>query len=157
MGRISVVWVVGLTAALAACGSNVEQSAATGGLGGAAIGAAVGGPVGAAVGLGVGAGAGTGVEIGQEKGVIPPEPGDRPAAASASREDVRHAQTALRDQGLYRGAIDGIAGRQTRQAVGEFQRRQGLPQTASLDRRTLDAINGNLAALPPERGPRQPR
>lgn len=160
MGRFSVVWVVGLAATLAACGSNVEESAATGGLGGAAVGAAVGGPVGAAVGLGVGAGAGVGVEVGQERGLIPPEPGDRPATASAgeaNRQEVRNAQTALRDQGLYRGPIDGIDGPETKQAVAEFQRRQGLPQTASLDRRTLDAINGSLAALPPERGPREPR
>lgn len=45
--------------ALAGCGSNTEQRAATGGLGGAAAGAVVGGPVGAVVGAAVGAGVGT--------------------------------------------------------------------------------------------------
>lgn len=157
MRRLTMIWALGLAATVAACGNSVEESAATGGLGGAAVGAAVGGPVGAVVGLAAGAGTGTGVEVGQEKGLIPPEPGDnaKPShVAGADRTDVRQAQMALRDQGLYHGAIDGIAGRQTKQAVAEFQRRQGLPQTASLDRNTLDAISGNLATLPPERGPR---
>lgn len=46
------------TLGLAACGSNTEERAATGGLGGAAAGAVVGGPVGAVVGAGVGAAGG---------------------------------------------------------------------------------------------------
>ncbi|MBC7908161.1 MAG: peptidoglycan-binding protein, partial [Rhodospirillaceae bacterium] len=116
----------------------------------------VGGPAGAAVGLGVGAAAGVGVEKGQQRGMIPPEPGEQ-STAQAGSNDVRQAQTALRDQGLYHGPIDGIEGPLTKQAANEFQRRQGLPQTATLDRPTMDAINGSLAALPPERGPRAPR
>jgi hypothetical protein len=52
---------------LAACGSNTEERAATGGLSGAAAGAVVGGPVGAVVGGAVGAGAGTAVEKGLDE------------------------------------------------------------------------------------------
>lgn len=57
-GRFGWILVLGAAAALAACGNTVEESAATGGLGGAA-----------------GAAAGSGVEIGQQQGQLPPEPG----------------------------------------------------------------------------------
>jgi peptidoglycan hydrolase-like protein with peptidoglycan-binding domain len=153
MGRVILLWASASCLALAACGSDVQESAATGGLGGAAIGALAGGPVGAAIGLGAGAAAGTGVEKGQEQGVIPPEPGDRPAHRTpvAANDDVRHAQLALRDQGLYDGPVDGIAGPRTRHALTEYQRRQGLPQTARLDRDTRDALSNEVAAVPAER------
>lgn len=156
MGRFQVLAVAAL---LTACGSNVEQSAATGGLGGAAIGAAAGGPIGAVIGLGAGAAAGTGVEVGQERGLIPPEPGDRPAAqnrqSAAANDDVRRSQLALRENGLYDGPIDGINGPRTRHAVSEFQRRQGLPQTARLDDATRDALQGQVAAAPADNRPRR--
>ncbi|MFP5518188.1 MAG: hypothetical protein ACLGJC_34540 [Alphaproteobacteria bacterium] len=52
-------WAVfGLALATAACGANMEEKSASGGLGGAAAGAVVGGPVGAVVGAAAGAGAG---------------------------------------------------------------------------------------------------
>jgi hypothetical protein len=57
----------GVLLLLAACGSDTEERAASGGLGGAAAGAVVGGPVGAVVGAAVGAGAGTMVEKGVEE------------------------------------------------------------------------------------------
>lgn len=157
MMRLDRLGVLALLALLGACGNTTEESAATGGLGGAAIGALAGGPVGAAIGLGAGAAAGTGVEAGQKKGIIPPEPGDQAASAehagnrTAANGDVRRAQLALRDQGLYDGPIDGISGRRTRHAVSEFQRRQGLPQTARLDDATRDALQSEVAAVPADR------
>lgn len=148
-------WLIAGTLVLAGCGNTVDQSAATGGLGGAAIGAAAGGPIGAAIGLGAGAAAGTGVEVGQERGIIPPEPGDKATAsastASRGSADLRHAQMALRDDGLYDGPIDGISGPRTRHALAEYQRRQGLPQTARLDPATRGALQGEVAAMPSER------
>lgn len=158
-----MVWIgrLGLVAgvmALSACGSTTEQSAASGGLGGAAIGAVAGGPVGAVIGLGAGAATGAGVEAGQERGLIPPEPGDEPASKTAGNaagnEDVRRAQMALRDQGLYDGPLDGMNGPRTHHALSEFQRRQGLPQTARLDRATRDALQSEVATAPdePQRG-----
>jgi len=51
----------GATLLLAACGSNTEERAATGGLGGVVGGAMVGGPVGAVIGGAAGAGVGTGI------------------------------------------------------------------------------------------------
>jgi hypothetical protein len=64
-----ILFAASLTAALllAACGSNTEERAATGGLSGAAAGAVVGGPVGAVVGGAVGAGAGTALDKGLEE------------------------------------------------------------------------------------------
>jgi hypothetical protein len=56
-----------LTFGVAACGSTVEERAATGGLGGAAAGAAVGGPVGAAVGGAAGAAGGAVMDEGAEE------------------------------------------------------------------------------------------
>jgi len=59
---IRILPILALGLALTACGANMEEKAATGGLGGAAAGAMVGGPVGAVVGAGVGAAGGAGVE-----------------------------------------------------------------------------------------------
>lgn len=56
--RLSQLAVLGLALATAACGADMEEKSATGGLGGAAAGAVVGGPVGAVVGAAAGAGAG---------------------------------------------------------------------------------------------------
>ena len=47
-------------------------------------------------------------------------------AARAADPQVAGLQVALRAHGLYPGAIDGIAGPQTRRAVRSFQRRHGL-------------------------------
>ncbi|MGE5515616.1 MAG: peptidoglycan-binding domain-containing protein [Bacteroidota bacterium] len=158
MMRVNRLGLLALLVGLGGCGSNVEQSAATGGLGGGAIGAVAGGPIGAAIGLGAGAAAGTGVEVSQERGIIPPEPGDRPAgqtASTAGNSEVRRAQVALRDHGLYDGPIDGINGPRTRHAVSAFQRHQGLPQTARLDSATRDALNAEVATLPEDRRTRR--
>lgn len=155
MMRWNFLGVLSALVLLGGCGSNVEQSAASGGLGGAAIGAAAGGPIGAAIGLGAGAVAGTGVEVGQERGVLPPEPGDRHQTgtntASAGSADMRHAQLALREHGLYDGPVDGINGPRTRHALSEYQRRQGLPQTARLDGPTRESLRDEVAAVPEER------
>jgi peptidoglycan hydrolase-like protein with peptidoglycan-binding domain len=48
------------------------------------------------------------------------------ASAQAADPRVASLQVALRAQGLYRGAVDGVSGPQTRHAVLVFQRRSGL-------------------------------
>ncbi|OYT71576.1 MAG: hypothetical protein CFK52_07475 [Chloracidobacterium sp. CP2_5A] len=53
---------------------------------------------------------------------------------------VRRAQTELRRQGFYTGDITGNLGQLTRQAIGEFQRQQGLSFTRRLDRETAQAL-----------------
>ena len=135
--RIVVLGVIALGMLTAACGSDTTQRSSTGALTGIGVGAAVGGPVGAAVG---------GV-VGAAGGAAAPEGADQVAANALHREhaafgtdSVRQAQTALQHQGLYDGPIDGISGPKTRQAVSAFQKREGLPQTATLDQATLQRL-----------------
>lgn len=59
----------------------------------------------------------------------------RPAALS--REAVRRGQQALQDKGLYTGAIDGIMGPGTGEALKAFQRSQNLDETGVFDPPTL--------------------
>jgi len=65
------------------------------------------------------------------------------ASSGASAEDIRQAQEALQDQGLYHGQIDGKWGPQTKQAVSQFQKKNGLKQTAELDQQTLGGLQSN--------------
>ena len=54
---------------------------------------------------------------------------------------VRQAQSELKREGLYDGRVDGIVGPDTTQAITAFQQREGLQQTALLDRATRDRMN----------------
>ena len=63
----------------------------------------------------------------------------------ASPAEVEQAQQQLKSQGLYRGQVDGILGPETQTALMQFQRKEGLPQTAQLDQQTLDRLNGGTA------------
>ena len=54
---------------------------------------------------------------------------------------VRQAQSELKREGLYDGKLDGIAGPETREGIAAFQQREGLQQTARLDRATRDRMN----------------
>ena len=71
---------------------------------------------------------------------------------SPSSDEVRQAQQQLRDHGLYHGQIDGIIGPETEQALGQFQKKNGLSQTAILDQPTMDKLLGNASqgsSMPP--------
>lgn len=72
--------------------------------------------------------------------------------ASMSQSDIQQAQHQLKAQGLYRGAIDGILGPQTEQALSQFQQQNGLPQTADLDQQTMSRLMGG----PGQQGMQQP-
>ena len=50
---------------------------------------------------------------------------------------IENVQLALRDQGYYPGAIDGVVGTQTRAALAAFQRDKGLIITSAVDQPTL--------------------
>jgi peptidoglycan hydrolase-like protein with peptidoglycan-binding domain len=54
---------------------------------------------------------------------------------------VRQAQSELKREGFYDGKVDGIAGPETKQGIAAFQQREGLQQTARLDRATADRMN----------------
>lgn len=62
----------------------------------------------------------------------------------ASQSQIEQVQQQLKSQGLYNGAIDGIVGPETQTALMQFQREQGLPETAQLDQQTLGRLmNGS--------------
>ncbi|MEX2644865.1 MAG: peptidoglycan-binding protein [Gaiellaceae bacterium] len=60
--------------------------------------------------------------------------------AQAADPQVAGLQVALRAHGLYQGAIDGLAGPQTRSAVLTFQRRKGLAADGRAGPRTRAAL-----------------
>lgn len=145
-------------AVLAGCGETKEQRATTGAVGGGAAGAVVGGPVGAVAGAGVGALAGANrekVDEGTDRATdatretIADATGrsgdtarsaERVSGPTLTNEEVKEAQTALRDLGLYDGEIDGIYGRKTIAAVGKFQEQNDLPRTNSLNAQTREKL-----------------
>lgn len=170
-----VVGVIALGLLTAACGTNQEQRTATGALTGAGIGALAGGPIGAAIGLGAGAIGGAmmpedataiannllgrehraaNVALGMpdQSNVATARPTNLSGSSARSAAPVglvKEAQTQLKDQGLYNGQIDGIAGPQTRAAVRAYQKREGLRQTAQLDRETVQHMNLTASAPVP--------
>jgi Putative peptidoglycan binding domain len=144
--------------ALAACGETTAQRTGTGAVGGGVAGAVVGGPVGAVVGAGIGAAAGANREkidektgqatdatkekVAEASDKIEARMNEKDTARSADRvagptnAQVKDAQVALRDAGLYDGRIDGIYGKKTIKAVAAFQAKNDLPRTGTLTERT---------------------
>jgi hypothetical protein len=53
---------------------------------------------------------------------------------------VADVQSALQQQGYYHGEVDGLLGPQTRQALAEYQRAQGLYTTETIDQPTLQSL-----------------
>jgi peptidoglycan hydrolase-like protein with peptidoglycan-binding domain len=76
------------------------------------------------------------------------------AAANLSKDDIRQAQLELRHSGLYNGSLDGVIGPQTKQALVQFQKDNGLEPTAALDPHTMVTMFGNIgtsqgSSMPP--------
>jgi hypothetical protein len=76
-------------------------------------------------------------------------------AGSLSKDDIRWAQVELHTIGLYNGSLDGVAGRETKRALLEFQEDSGLDRTATLDQPTADALVGHtgvgrVSSMPPK-------
>jgi peptidoglycan hydrolase-like protein with peptidoglycan-binding domain len=63
-----------------------------------------------------------------------------PAAAGAQSADVAALQVALRAKGLYNGTVDGVRGPQTSTAVRSFQARRGLAVDGIAGRATRRAL-----------------
>lgn len=53
---------------------------------------------------------------------------------------VANVQGALQRLGYYQGAIDGVLGPATQEAIENYQRHQGLPVTGGIDHRTLASM-----------------
>jgi hypothetical protein len=62
------------------------------------------------------------------------------AFAAASKGDIKKAQESLLDKGYDPGRIDGVAGSKTREAIGQYQKAQGLPVTEHLDAQTSEKL-----------------
>jgi hypothetical protein len=65
------------------------------------------------------------------------------ATLHVSQDTVKQMQSSLKAHGLYNGPIDGIVGPQTNQALAAYRQKQGLPQTAVLDSRTLQNLTSD--------------
>jgi outer membrane lipoprotein SlyB len=156
-------------ALLAACGETTAQRTTTGAVGGGAAGAVVGGPVGAVVGAGVGAVAGanrekvdkgtneatqaTKKEVAEASDKMQSKmdethvtSADRMNKSSLTNDQVRTAQTQLRDVGLYDGKIHGIYGRKTVKAVSAFQAKNDLAKTGTLNAQTREKLEQQASA-----------
>ena len=53
---------------------------------------------------------------------------------------IANVQAALQQQGYYQGEVDGLLGPQTRAAVADYQRANGLVETAAVDQPTLASL-----------------
>jgi len=67
-------------------------------------------------------------------------------AEAAVRDYTTALQTALRDAGYYDGAVDGVYGPATVEAVEALQKAHGLPSTGTVDKATADALDADVAA-----------
>lgn len=56
---------------------------------------------------------------------------------SVFEETMRRVQLTLKEQGLYKGAVDGKYGKGTAAAIAAYQKKKNLPETGLPDRRTL--------------------
>ncbi|QNN51305.1 L,D-transpeptidase family protein [Nocardioides mesophilus] len=69
-------------------------------------------------------------------------PGPALFAPGASGPQVREIQARLRQIAWFSGDVTDAYGPQTRDAVAGFQGKRGIPQTGSVDQRTLDLLEG---------------
>jgi len=75
---------------------------------------------------------------------------DKLSATDRANGDVRAAQQALRDKGFNPGPIDGVMGPRTTAAVKDFQEKENLTVTGSLDAETNARL---MASGPPAASP----
>jgi peptidoglycan hydrolase-like protein with peptidoglycan-binding domain len=76
----------------------------------------------------------------REVAPVQPQPAPAAAAVAATQERTARVQQALKDLGLYPGAVDGLTGPQTRKAVGDYQKTLGMAQTGEIDDRLVQAL-----------------
>jgi peptidoglycan hydrolase-like protein with peptidoglycan-binding domain len=70
-----------------------------------------------------------------------------------SRDEIKQLQSNLKQDGLYRGNIDGIDGPETHQALRAYQQQNGLRATGRLDQQTVASLlaagNATGSSTPP--------
>lgn len=60
--------------------------------------------------------------------------------AVSHRHDTKKVQESLRDKGYYDADVDGVLGRQTREAIRQYQKSENLPVTGRLDDETAGKL-----------------
>jgi peptidoglycan hydrolase-like protein with peptidoglycan-binding domain len=65
---------------------------------------------------------------------------ERRGQMDMQQTDVRQVQERLKEAGFNPGPVDGQLGPQTREALKEYQKAHGLPQTGQLDEPTRDLL-----------------
>ena len=60
--------------------------------------------------------------------------------AAEPRAEIMQAQEKLKSEHLYQGAVDGVLGPETEQALKGYQQKSGLQQTGRLDRQTAQKL-----------------
>jgi len=63
-----------------------------------------------------------------------------PRASAGDHDNIRKVQETLRDKGYDPGPIDGVMGSQTRAAISQYQKSEGLPITGHLDGATAGKL-----------------
>lgn len=63
-------------------------------------------------------------------------------ATQATPSEIRQAQEKLQDEGLYHGKVDGRMGPETQQALRQYQQKNNLRATATLDQETMNHLLG---------------
>lgn len=58
-----------------------------------------------------------------------------------SSDTVRQVQTSLQQEGMYKGAIDGVWGPATQSAVMSYQQAHGMTASGKLDSATMASLN----------------
>jgi peptidoglycan hydrolase-like protein with peptidoglycan-binding domain len=66
--------------------------------------------------------------------------GEGKGQAGAGKEQVRAVQEALKDRGMYDGAVDGIMGPKTQAGLRAFQKKENLQETGRLDQQTMGRL-----------------
>src|SRR5262249_58375808 len=59
---------------------------------------------------------------------------------TTSKEDIRNAQQALKDKGTYTGPVDGTMNAETKKALRDFQQKNNLEVTGTLNHDTMTAL-----------------
>jgi len=59
---------------------------------------------------------------------------------AATKDEIRNAQQALKDKGMYTGPVDGSMNADTRKALRDFQQKNNLKVTGTLDHETTAAL-----------------
>lgn len=73
-----------------------------------------------------------------------------PFASAQGDPQIRQAQERLNTAGFDPGPLDGRLGRQTTEALRQYQAAHGMPQTGSLDKATLEALGMEKAMSGPQ-------